>query len=193
MTQSRNVISEQKPENLRLKAACQVLISHFLRDEDKYIGRWSPSVCITAILWFYAPWINFLLFSIIKNVHNCAFACRDNAPLKHKLKLITQTQRYFSEPQPHTIHSTRKKKSLHWLSRAHPLHYLAILSQLLIDLFLQQHKVVSSHPVQSRNSFKSHITVSSLTHFIQACSHCTLYFLKTCYNQRVDVSTLWKA
>ena len=39
MTQSRNVISEQKPENLRLKATCQVLISHFLRDEDKYIGR----------------------------------------------------------------------------------------------------------------------------------------------------------
>ena len=65
--------------------------------------------------------------------------------------------------------------SLHWLLRAHPLHYLAILSQLLIDLFLQHDQVVSSHPVQSRNSVKSHMTISSLTHFIQAYSHCTLY------------------
>ena len=58
------------------------------------------------------------------------------------------------------------KTSLHWLLHAHPLHYLAILSQLLSHLLQQPNEVVSSHSVQSRNSVKSHMTISSLTHFI---------------------------
>ena len=67
------------------------------------------------------------------------------------------------------------KTSLRSLLRAHPLHYPAILSQLLSDHTVQRNEVMSSHPVQSRNSVKSHMTISSLTHFIQAYSHCTLY------------------
>ena len=98
----------KKLENLRLKVTCQVLISNFRRDDKKCIGRWSPSVCITVILWFYVPWINFSSFSVIKNAHT-AHARAMTVPLSNKLKLITQTQSYLGATQPHTIHSTRKK------------------------------------------------------------------------------------
>ena len=82
---------------------------------------------------------------------------------KHRTILMQRTPISFIQ---------QDKTSLRCLLRAHPLHYPAILSQLLSHHTVQPDEVMSCHPVQSRNSVKSHMTISSLTHFIEAYSHC---------------------